>query len=331
MIYLKDNPLLKEPLKTRAREAPAARPLGREPGAVLRVGASQPHDRQARPRRDLRRRARPWRARRAGAGLSRRHLFGDLPRQERGRGRAAEVLQAVLLPGPHRQPRHAGNAGLDPRRRRARLQPLARVRHGVRQSGPDRRLRRRRRRSRDRAARDGVAFQQVPQPGARRRRAADPEPQRLQDRQPDDAGAHQPRGAGVAVRRLRLHAVFRRRRRPGADAPEDGRHARARRSAIFARTRRRRATSQQAVPPAMADDRAALAQGLDRAEGDQRPQGGGLLACAPGAVRRRARQPGEPEAARGLDAQLQARGAVRRRRASQARAQGAGAERDAGA
>ena len=59
-----------------------------------------------------------------------------------------------------------------------------------------RRLRRRRRRGRDRAAGDELALQQVPQPGARRRGAADPAPQRLQDRQPDRAGPHQPRGAG---------------------------------------------------------------------------------------------------------------------------------------
>ena len=50
-------------------------------------------------------------------------------------------------------------------------------------------------------------------PVARRRGAADPEPERLQDRQSDHPGAHQPRGAGGAVRGLRLHAVFRRRLR----------------------------------------------------------------------------------------------------------------------
>ena len=42
---------------------------------------------------------------------------------------------------------------------------------------------------------------------------------------PDDPRAHQPRGARSAVRRLRLHAVLRRRQRPGDDAPEDGRDA----------------------------------------------------------------------------------------------------------
>ena len=68
----------------------------------------------------------------------------------------------------------------------------------VRQPRPDRRLRRRRRRGRDRPAGHELAQQQVPRPGARRRRAADPAPERLQDRQPDGAGTHRPRGARIA-------------------------------------------------------------------------------------------------------------------------------------
>ena len=332
MIYLQDNPLLREPLQRRARQAPAARPLGREPGAVLRLGAPEPADRQARPRRDLRRRPGPRRARRARARLPRRHVLRDLPGQERGRGGAAEVLQAVLLPRPHRQPRHAGDARLDPRGRRARLQPVARLRHGVRQSRSDRRLRRRRRRGGDRAARHGLALEQVPQPGARRRGAADPEPQRLQDRQPDDPGAHQPRGAGGAVRRLRLHAVLRRGQRSGGDAPEDGGDAGTRRSARSARCSRRRAQPNDAGPAALADDRAALAEGLDRARRRSRAtrsEGSWRSHQVPFADVRD--EPGEPEAARGLAAQLPARGAVRRRRPARARAAGAGAARARGA
>ena len=50
-------------------------------------------------------------------------------------------------------------------------------------------LRRRRRRGRDRPAGRELALEQVPRPGARRRGAADPAPQRLQDRQPDGARA----------------------------------------------------------------------------------------------------------------------------------------------
>ena len=45
-------------------------------------------------------------------------------------------------------------------------------------------------------------------------RAADTQPQRLQDRQPDHPRAHQPRRAGGAVRRLWLQALFRRGRGP---------------------------------------------------------------------------------------------------------------------
>ena len=219
------QPAAERAVEDRAREAPAPRPLGREPGAVVRVGAPEPNDRQARPRRDFRGRTGPRRAGRAGAGVSRRDVLRDLSGQEPGRGRDAEVLQAVLLPGPHRQPRHARNARLDPRRRRAWLQSLACLRHGARQPRSDRRLRRGRRRGGDRAARHRVAFQQVPQPRPRRRGAADPESQRLQDRESNDPGAHQPRGARSAVHRLRLHAVFRGRQRSGADASEDGRHA----------------------------------------------------------------------------------------------------------
>ena len=63
-------------------------------------------------------------------------------------------------------------------------------------------------------------------PVHRRRRAADPPPERLQDRQPDRAGAHPARGARPAVARLRLRAALRRGQRSGADAPADGGHAR---------------------------------------------------------------------------------------------------------
>ena len=102
------------PSHDRRRQAPAAGALGSEPRTVVRVGASQPADRQARPRRRVRRRPGAWRARRVGPGLPRGHVLGDLSRQDRGCRRDAEVLQAVLLPRPHRQPRDARNPGVDP-------------------------------------------------------------------------------------------------------------------------------------------------------------------------------------------------------------------------
>ena len=43
---------------------------------------------------------------------------------------------------------------------------------------------------------------------------------------PTRPGPDQPRGAGPALPRLRLHALLRRGRRPGDDAPAHGRHAR---------------------------------------------------------------------------------------------------------
>ena len=178
----------------------------------------------------------------------------------------------------------------------------------------DRRVRRRRRRGGDRAARDRVALEQVHQPDARRRGAADPEPQRLQDREPDDPRAHQPRRARGAVHRLRLPAVFRRRQRPDRDAPEDGRDARARR-------RRDPRDPEDGAPverrdaPALADDRAALAEGMDRAERAGRSQARGLLATHQVPIADVRDEPRAPEDPRGLDAELPARGAVRRARA----------------
>ena len=63
MIYLRDNPLLREPLDARSRQAPPAGPLGREPRAVVHLGAPQPGDQARRPRHDLRRGPRSRRAR----------------------------------------------------------------------------------------------------------------------------------------------------------------------------------------------------------------------------------------------------------------------------
>ena len=64
--------------------------------------------------------------------------------------------------------------------------------------------------------------------------------------------------------------------------------------------------------PALADDRAAHAEGLDRPEGGRRPSGRGQLALAPGPALQARREPGAPAPARGVDALLPPRGAVRR-------------------
>ena len=95
------------------------------------------------------------------------------------------------------------------------LRPEPRLRGRVRQPGPDRRLRRRRRRGGDRAARHRLARQQVPQPGPRRLRAADPPPERLQDRQPLLPRPHPQGRAAEVLRGHGLQAVLRRGTRPG--------------------------------------------------------------------------------------------------------------------
>ena len=277
MIYLRDNPLLREPLKAEHIKKRLLGHWGTSPGLSFTYVHLNRLINKYDLERDLPRRPGPRRAGRAGAGLPRRHVLRGLPEQGRRRGRDARVLQGVLLPRRHRQPLHAGDARLDPRRRRARLQRLARVRRGVRQPGSARHRRGRRRRSRDRPARDVVALQQVPQPDPRRRGAADPSSQRLQDQQP-----HAPRRASRTkssrpLQGLRLDAALRRGRRPDGDAPEDGRDdggVRAGDPPHPAGGARKR----QADSRALADDRAAHPQGLDRPEGSGRPQGRGLLA-----------------------------------------------------
>ena len=65
--------------------------------------------------------------------------------------------------------------------------------------------------------------------------------------------------------------------------------------------------------PEVADDRAAHPQGLDRTARGRRCSGRGHVAGPPGAARRRAQQPRPPPPTGGVDAQLPARGVVRRR------------------
>ena len=74
----------------------------------------------------------------------------------------------------------------------------------------------------------------------------------------------------------------------------------------------------------LARHRAQDAQGLDRSQGGGRAAGGGHVAGAPGPHRLSADQPGAPGPARGVDAVLPGRGAVRRIRCAGARAGPAG-------
>ena len=131
-----------------------------------------------------------------------------------------------------------------------------------------------------------LALEQVPQPGPRRRGAADPAPERLQDRQPHRAGAHSARGTGDALPRLRLHALFRRGRRPRDRCTSSWPPRSTRWSARFSASSTTPATTGFNERPALAHDRAAHAQGLDRPEGRGRQADRGHVALAPGAAGR---------------------------------------------
>ena len=215
------QPAAQEAAHPRPHQASPARPLGHDPGAELHLRAPEPRDRRSRSFGALRHGAGSRRARSRRERLARGDLQRGLsPRLARPRGNAPAV-QAVLLPGWDRTASPRGPR-LDPRGRRARLLPLARVRRRVRQSGSARGMRRRRRRGRDGAARDQLAFEQVPEPGPGRRGPSDPAPERSEDRGPHRALADPARRARRAPSRLRVRAPFRRGARPGAHASQNG-------------------------------------------------------------------------------------------------------------
>ncbi len=157
-----------------------------------------------------------------------------------------QLFRQFSFPGgipSHAAPR---DAGLDQRGRRARLLARPRLRGRLRQPRPARRLRDRRRRGGDRCARDELALEQAPQPAHRRRGAADPAPQRLQDRQPDPARPH-PRGrAGLAARGLRLPAARGRGGRAAAPSTARSRRRSTRGSPPRSRRRSTRSTRSSA-------------------------------------------------------------------------------------
>ena len=223
-------------------------------------------------------------------------------------------------------PSHAApeTPGLDPRGRRARLRARPRLRRGASttrtcwsacvigdgeaETGP---------------LAGELALQQVPQPGARRRGAADPAPQRLQDRQPDRAGPH-PRGrAARAAARLRLRAVLR----------SSGDETRARCTSAWPRrstrcsTRSPRSSARRRAPDGVPTSGPRwpmivlrTPKGWTGPARGRRPAGRGHLARPPGAAGRASASNPEHLAAAGeLAALLPARGAVRRRRARCAR------------
>ena len=184
-IYLYDNPLLKEPLAEKQCKPRLLGHWGTTPGLNSST-CTCTGDQEARPGHDLHHRPRPRRAGRSSpTPTSKAPTARSIPNISQDEDGMKRLFKQFSFPGgipSHVAPETPGSIHEGGELGYALV---ARLRRGLRQPGPDRRLRRRRRRGRDRAARDELALEQVPQPGHRRRGAADPAPQRLQDRQPD--------------------------------------------------------------------------------------------------------------------------------------------------
>ena len=122
--------------------------------------------------------------------------------------------------------------------------------------------------------------------------------------------AHYPRGTRATVARLRLGSVLRRGRRPDADARGDGvgtRRGRGRDQAHPAR----RAHHRHIRASALADDRASIAQGMDRTEEYRRRADRRHVPIAPGPAIGSRGESGSPQAARAMAEKLQAAGTLR--------------------
>ena len=184
----------------RAREGAAARALRHDARAEPDLRAHEPRDPRARPVRDLHRRAGPRRAGARRERVPRGHLLRDLLA-----GRAATRQGCGGSSGSSRSP--AGSRATSRPRRPARSTRAASsatrsthaygaafdnpdllvccvVGDGEAETGP---------------LAGELALEQVPEREDRRRGAADPAPERLQDREPDRARPHPRGGAAVAA------------------------------------------------------------------------------------------------------------------------------------
>ena len=140
MIYLRANPLLREPLKPEHIKRRLLGHWGSDPGqSFIWV-----HLNRLIKKYDLNTIYISGPGHGAPATLANAylegHLLRDLSRQQQDEAGLLQVLPAVLLSRRHRQPLHARDARLHPRRRRARLQPVPRLRSGLRQPRPHRHL-----------------------------------------------------------------------------------------------------------------------------------------------------------------------------------------------
>ena len=123
-IYLQDNPLLREPLTAGAHQAPTARPLGHVAGPEPHVRAPESPDPRARRQRDLYRRTGTRRTRgRSPTCIWRARTRRSIPTFTEI-ARHAAPLPPVLDARRRAEPRERADAGIDPRRRRARLRAV---------------------------------------------------------------------------------------------------------------------------------------------------------------------------------------------------------------
>ena len=153
-IYLMDNPLLREPLRPEHVKPRLLGHWGTTPGLNLiyahlnRIAAARGQD--------LLYVTGPGHG---GPGLvANVWLEGTSPRSTRRIGLDAQgmgrMFKQFSFPGGSAEPRRPGDPRLHPRGWGTRVLPLARLRRGVRQPGPGRRVRDRRRRGGDRTAGD---------------------------------------------------------------------------------------------------------------------------------------------------------------------------------
>ena len=280
-IYLLDNPLLREPLRAEHVEAAAARALGDHAGAELPLRPHEPRDPRPRPRRDLRHRARPRRAGTRREHVPRGHLQRGLPRHRPRRGRPAAAVPSVLVPRRHPEPRRARDAGFDPRRRRARLRAGARLRRRASttrtcsSAASSATARPRRARSPRAGTRTSSSTRR---PTARCCRSCTSTATRSPTRRCSRASrttSSQRSWRATATSRCSSRATTRRRCTSAMAATLDRALDRHRRDPAGGARRR-------AGAPALADDRPAHAEGLDRPEGGRRPARRGLVPLAPG-------------------------------------------------
>ena len=229
-IYLLDNPLLREPLRARARQAAAARALGHDARPELRSTRTATARSAAR---QLRRCSTSPAPGHGGPGLvANTWLEGSYTERYPAITQDAEGMRRLFrqfsFPGgipSHVAPEtpgsiheggelgyaltHAYGAAFD----NPDLVVCCVVGDGEAETGP---------------LAASWHSNKFLDPRARRRRAARAAPQRLQDRQPDGARPHPGGRAAGAARGLRPRAALRHGRRPGGDAPGDGGGARRR-------------------------------------------------------------------------------------------------------